>query len=177
MEDDFIDWMWTHPPRCVSNITYEAPYQLAESLTKNYGDYSTAFGVCCSCGNRILGIRLLSLMENGKEYLVPPVYIFCKKCNKETLIFDSEMHGWDAETGAFPYKYEGTKFDYSCPACKGELFEVAVGFQYSTNEEDLKRILDDAEYNRHQDFFEWFATEVRCNTCQNIQQIMDYECA
>jgi hypothetical protein len=175
--ESFMEWMWDHPPRCVSGIVHEAAEQLAQRLRREYGEDSTCFGVHCTCGNRVLGVSTLLLTERGQELIVPPISIVCDKCGQETVIFDSEKHGWDAETGAFAYKHEGVRSKYGCPKCKGDVFEIAVSFQYGIDQDEFRELLEDSEFKRRQDFFDWFCVIVLCRSCGEICEIVSYECA
>ncbi len=134
-----------------------------EELIKNtYGPLTLAVGVRCPCRGDTFQATAVG---------EPSVILGqCSQCNNQLVIFDPERDGYDAEMGQ-DVVVDGNEPELlSCSRCHSEQFQLACGFQYSSE-------YDDVEEAGTEDFFEWFALIGRCSACGNLVVLHDEECA
>lgn len=91
------------------------------------------------------------------------------------LIFDVEVHGYDAEFGHGCYSTRGTgkPSKLSC-ACGSVAFRLCALFSYQI--EPVEDLGDEAQ-SRIQDFFDMFCLESECAECGEKNLLSEYECA
>lgn len=177
MDDKFMQWMWEHPPRGISSLACSITKERIVELASKSGTHCTLFDLRCQCGNTEFQVHHLVTYENERRYDVSPITVICDKCSKETVIFDSELHGSDAETGAFPYKHEGSKTTFISPKCGKSSFRISVMLAYSIDPKEMREVLNDKEYKRRQDFFDWITICLTCCSCGEYNEELNYECA
>lgn len=200
--DDYMKDMSNNPPKNISNNYYKAPEDTKEFLINEYGEYSTCFGVKCECGNQDVHINGYIIEKRIKEnslLFTDDLSIYCDKCKKDILIFDSDKDGYNGEIDQidghikkwkkkngdmmiYDFQEDNKKVihikgEFICPKCNGNTFKLTVLFQYD-GDEDLKEALEDEELiKRKQDFYGWFSAATICNNCGVIHEIISVECA
>lgn len=165
--DNEIQYMATHPPRCLGSRVTEASEQLAAKLRDSLGDNSTSFALVCDCSNTELRIKVPECFG--------VISISCPKCNMERPIFHPLQHGYDGEL----QHNEGMELEpssaFKCPDCQSDVLQVAIGFQYSGETDVLEE--EDPPDVKPENLFGWLAVVCQCQSCKAIHPITDVECA
>jgi hypothetical protein len=171
-----MEWQGKHPDGHVSatqipprpgKVQIEAPELIYSS-----------FALACPCGGSefaIHGYRWASDLSDKLVLLLSPLQLQCIECRTITPVFDSDLHGYDAEQGGMvaTRRAEGTPSIYTCPTCNETSFVVAVRFEHSANDFDYF-----PEWlGRQQDLFGWFYLAGQCQRCKRWAAITDFECA
>ncbi len=168
-----ISYLQNNPPKCILSFVCEVHSALREELLKEYGLYTTVFGLKCSCGNRRLGVEGKQINQSGLP-LAGAIIILCKSCDKRSVIFDPARHGGDGELGYGHTDEELPAKGARCEYCSGDKFELAAGFQYSGDEQ--KMIEEDKLDKKPEDLFGWFVLRGRCGSCGRDFEIASIEC-
>jgi hypothetical protein len=166
-----------HPPRCLEAFATQAAPPPDGTLDGHGEELNTAFSVRCSCGEAALTILGHSWREPGRHgqlILLSPLRLSCPTCERTALLFDTDLHGYDAELGVSggTLRGEGEPSPHVCPACDGASFEVVARFEYP---DDLFDEEFDESRGHEQDLFTWFSLHGRCTSCGKWSTVAEFE--
>jgi hypothetical protein len=108
--------------------------------------------------------------------LVSPLALRCSACAKVSELFDTALHGYDAEAGGISAacRGKGERSEFACGTCGPWQMQIFVRFEYS--DDLLERKIN--EYRgREQDLFSWFTLIGKCAGCGRLIEVADFECA
>ncbi len=161
---------WRHHPRCLTDLVATPLVVPPEGATVL--DEYAYFSLSCQCGSKHFQLLGYPHPEAG---LLCPVSVECSACNRTSLVFDVQVHGFDAEVGngCYSMRGEGSPSRYACTHCAGTKFEVLPNFSYQIEPDDMS----EEEAARAQDLFDDFNVEVRCSNCRALESPVGYECA
>jgi hypothetical protein len=140
-------------------------------------ELNTAFALRCSCGQAdlvILGHPWREPGRHGGLVILSPLQLSCPACSRTSPLFDTDLHGYDAELGmgGGMLRGEGQPSPYVCPACEGRSFQAVARFEYPDD-------LFDEEFEdyrgREQDLFTWFSLHARCTSCGEWSTVAEFE--
>ena len=171
--DDYIKDMWQNPPSCIQAFSKINDKKLVETILTEYGNYTTAFSLKHKCDGPLFQIYGKS-NNNEMPLLIGKIQIQCNKCKQNDVIFNSAIHGYDGILGQGEDYSNEEDILYKCSYCTNQLFHLAVGFQYSGDEEEM--IIEENLIMKPQDLFGWFIIHGRCTTCKKINKIASIEC-
>lgn len=186
-------FLLSHIPRCI--MGFEATIHTAPAFpldghasTADFGPDASekiiasdqllsSFAVACACGSQHHSIKGYSWQNPNFENLevfLSPINLSCVSCAKESVVFDSDLHGYNAELGlgSRSVRAEGALSLFGCSQCDSCSFEVSTCFEFSDyvfEDEDFK--------GREQDFFGWFTLLGKCAACGAEHLVADFECA
>ena len=166
----------SNPPICISRLNPKQIESTGTVLDGHGEDLNTFFQLLCECGCSTALVRGYSWNNpdfNNENVFISPYMYICKKCKKEELIFDSNIHGYDGEFTGYPctIRGKGEQKDFSCK-CGCQDFKVTVRFEYPDD------LFDDEDFEgKQQDAFTWFNILGECRNCSTQIIIADIECA
>jgi hypothetical protein len=189
-----------HPPSCLKGFAarpavvpgmgfdgHAGTGSFADELVPNP---NVVFGLRCPCGGDVFLLgnnagtydisyyKTLVLAENYDAT--------CWACGKKTPLFDSSLHGYDAEVmrleGNTYSRGEGqsdeghlagpTTVACQCGNCKSHMLKVIVRLEYPSD------LFEDAFFaGREEEFFSWFTVVGECTQCAALTTMVDAECA
>src|SRR5437870_383267 len=90
---------------------------------------NTVFELTCSCGaaqHFIHGYQWQNPDYGDAKVFLSPLILECAACGKKTDLFDSDIHGSDAEHGygSSTVRGEGEKKLYTCDKCGQQPFRI-----------------------------------------------------
>jgi hypothetical protein len=109
------------------------------------------------------------------DELLQKIKLSCESCSIQFLLFDPQLHGYDAFIGEnYMEKHKGKDIynSYNC-SCGGNSFSVIAVADYAINSDDLADF-PKAEWGNS---FDWFTAYFQCANCQKAINAIDYECA
>jgi hypothetical protein len=138
--------------------------------------FGIAFALTCLCGGRcheIYGYRWANPDYRNQIVFLSPIALQCEACGSRTDLFDSDVHGYDAEQGVVTNaRAKGDPATATCLRCGQSSLEAIVRFEYS----DGLFEMDDNVAGREQEFFSWFHLLAKCPRCLLLQEVTDFEC-
>jgi hypothetical protein len=112
-------------------------------------------------------------MSDYGPLLVSPFTFRCARCQTETPLIDTRVHGHDGEFGHSCTIAGGDiRESAACPCCQSTLLEMAVACGYQYADDDWP----DCD-GRFEDFFDAFAVAGKCSGCAKVFGIADFACA
>lgn len=159
------------PPSCLNHYR---PRPLTPEEAERYIMNSSGcnrFQLACPCGSNLFEIIHYSEYH---ENPCSPLYTLCKQCGKRELLFDSDLHGYDAMIGdSVLTKGTSEETVWACPKCHRS-GRIILSFGYSTTEEDLENL----SINGHvTDFFDGLMVFHVCAESGSLHSVAGYECA
>ncbi len=178
---DQAEYYETHPPRCLAAfIAALGDFEKGEFDGHGPGHINTTFRLSCSCGSDRHVIHLYAWNnpdEPDQTIILSPLTAECVACRKKSLVFDSDIHGYNPEVGigSVNRRAEGTTDRLECSQCDMSTeYQVFVRFEYP---DDLFSE-DFAEFEgRQQDLFTWFSMVAKCSKCNGAYDVASIECA
>lgn len=164
---DEIEYMRSHPPRCMSGIAMDVNKRHRSFAKGIVGNDTTSFSTICTCGNNKFIIN--------KPVEVGITTIICNACQKNYVLFDPSNHGYDGELGNNAELKFGEIERHKCPKCNQEMANVAVTFQYSGETDILEE--DDSIGIFPEDLFGYILITAICKGCENCSVVTECECA
>jgi hypothetical protein len=143
-------------------------------------DYvNPVYSLSCTCGginHFIHCFRWRNPDYHDQLVHLSPIDLRCAECDKKSLLFDSDVHGYDAELGhgSATVRGEGDRVVFECPTCGRQPLEALVRFELGGD------IFDDSFKQfagRQQDLFSWFSLVGKCSSCSRMFEVADFECA
>jgi hypothetical protein len=186
----------SHPPTCIAGFKAQAvnmpgvtfdghasPSQLGKNALsvriEGPEHINPVFWLRCDCGcdsHFILGHQWRNPDYGNVAVFLSPLALRCNKCGKTTELFDTAIHGYDAELCAFAssHRGEGERTEFICEKCGPRETQVFVRFEYP---DDLLQSEFDKYRGREQDLFSWFSLIGKCAGCGRLIEVTDFECA
>jgi hypothetical protein len=186
----------SHPPRCIGGFKtqpvempgvvfdgHASPSQLNADAPgvkiEGREHINPVFWLLCTCGCDslfVLGHYWRNPDYHNVLVFVSPLALRCSACGKVTELFDTAIHGYDAEVGGIPasYRGEGERTDFVCDKCGPRQFQVFARFEYP---DDLLGPEFDEYRGKEQDLFSWFSLIGKCAGCGRLVEVADFECA
>jgi hypothetical protein len=162
--DEYIRYMWEHPPRCTAKTTSPASSEFLRAAEDELGDYSTVFQIRSAAGESVFPLW------TGTD---GAVLVGSSTPDQAIFAFNPSHDGYNGEFGLGPTEVRSEE-RFVCPGCGHDRFTAAAAFQYSGNNEEL----DEPELvERRQDFFSWFALLACCEKCGWNGTVASVECA
>ena len=186
----------SHPPRCIKgfvatptelpDVEHEGHASLSElkaSMPETEIDApehcNPLFALACACGSKLHTVHGYRWTDPSGEVLptlLSPLSLKCAGCKKSTVVYDSGIHGYNAELGHGPntMRAEGELVIDTCMDCEGTAMEVMARFEYP---DDLLNGDFEDFAGREQDLFTWFSLMGTCSKCRQTMGFTDLECA
>jgi hypothetical protein len=93
----------THPPRCLAAFTtHLGDFEKGEFDGHGPGHINTTFRLSCPCGSDQHVIHLYAWTDPDhpdQTIILSPLNAECVACQKKSLVFDSDIHGYNPEAG------------------------------------------------------------------------------
>ena len=165
-------------PRCLQGFT-ALPVSVPGALLDGHGSpLNSVFSLACACGSvRHLAHGFRPPGEQAVDALLfSPLALECTVCGRRTDLFDSHLHGYDAEQGL----YAGSSREvqrpavYGCPDCGRQPFEAFARFEHFAS---ILSSRNPRHAGRHHDLFTWFSLIGACGRCRLLQLLAHFECA
>lgn len=190
MPNEFLQYVYQHPPRCISGVNVKPTehskptLRLPSNLSVYHGQYgegdihgvdTVSFVIGCPCSCRavhLLGYYATSESRRNDRVFVGPLSLECPKCGVVSNFFDARQHGHDGEQGINTHITGKGKPDrFACPHCGEAPVVVYVNFSYQGGEE-----FRDEMRERKQDFFNTLDVAVECTKCSDLIEVTSFEC-
>lgn len=169
----------TVPPSCLCELT------ATPSHSEQWSSRAT-WTLACACGNTegaVLGYPLDEITDDPslKGQFVGPLAFRCASCDQVTEMFDSALHGYDAEISkgsplshSVGYRGDGPRLAAKCPQCAATKCAVTCDFTHSHFDhiEDESDLLEVA-----QDYFDGFGCKATCAGCGHEWWVAGFELA
>jgi len=190
------DYFRNHPPRNIAGYNiqsadipgfrFDGHPAISEIRAKMPGlpihgpeNFNTIFQISCTCGSDryyIIGFEWLNPDFNNTKLLLSPLSLRCVACDKVTDLFDSQIHGYDAElgNGSSTERGKGIKTEYGCPQCDRQALQIYVRYEHS---DELLKYNDPKSGEQPQNLYSWFSLVGKCNSCSQYYPVTDFECA
>jgi len=141
-------------------------------------DELDAWLVGCPCGEdkgMLFGVR-------EQDKYCDPIFYACAACNRRALIFDSKLHGYNAEVDRLrkrrrrATKGRDATFAMYCRACKTTAWRPAVLVTYQGDRDNYEGY-EGKLFDPFADFFDVILIGGACVRCGNIAFGYHNECA
>jgi hypothetical protein len=194
--NDKVSYFADHPPRCVAGfetrrvelpgVVFDGHASALLPIGKVTGvqiegpqHLNLVIQLLCMCGcdvHHALGHFWRNPDYGNMLVFVSPLALRCGKCGKITELFDSDIHGYDAEIGAPPtsHRGEGERSEFPCSKCGPTGLQAIARFEYP---DDLFESGFEEFRGREQDLFSWFSLVGKCSGCGRLLDVADFECA
>jgi hypothetical protein len=176
-----LQYYWEHVPRILQGFSYtRAQFPENIRLDGHGEELNTIFRLSCACGSTLHSVlgHYDRFEWNGEELteFVAPLILRCEACRKQTLLIDTDVHGYDGECGnnKSPSEGRGTPEPGKCEACHAAAHEMYARFEYPDE------LLDEGALpagKKPEDFFSWFSLIGKCEADGSYSLLADFECA
>lgn len=164
-ESEYREYLRSHPPAYIRH--------LVKRTGPDDDSLESHFALECTCGSKEFAVQ--GCANPGHSWLVSPYAARCKQCGTEHVLLDYEIHGWDGVLNNIPNLGHRADTPVHCPNCSGDVFTLAVLFQYNIEE---KKLTDEERPElAPEDLFGWFSATGKCVHCGNENNFADCECA
>lgn len=175
-----IPYFEQRPPRCLDGFGV-SPTKIAGYAWDGHGEpVNAVFVLNCACGHghfHVLG-HYVKNSSPKREWtvFVGPIGLKCDSCEKVTELIDTDSHGYDAELGhgSVTLSGQGERVPFACEKCGVKAMEIIVRFEYTPDV--LGEDFSDFR-GREQDLFTWFTLLGRCEGCDKLLTVTEFECA
>jgi hypothetical protein len=176
---DWVEKMLQHVQSTVPTCLKE--FWVTSAPEREFDNW-VGWSLGCQCGDdvgRVLGYPLSKIdpeQTRESECYVSPLAFQCSSCNKTTELFDTKLHGFDAEVGGIHVHYHATgdRTAIPCPHCGATKFSVTAFFLHS----HFDLFEDQPELEpRTQNFFGWFDCCGLCESCGKETSLANFETA
>ena len=148
--------------------------------------------VHCSCGNETFELLYPGQTKDVNGLTIPCtaefeghyfflVKAFCTRCEKEHLLFDKDLHGWDGfichdeEQASLP---RPPLIKWKCLSCNGLEHRCFIRIYNQTKQEFVIEVGNEINENSWPNAFEWFSMSITCCKCKlETEAWIDYETA
>jgi hypothetical protein len=147
---------------------------------KDNNEYQVIGHIQCNCGSKEFKIRFVG---DSSEYLEEKVikvmsindhYFLivkatCKKCNKEHLLFDADIHGWN---GFICHDEDESKAErlnekeWNCPDCNDNAFFIEIKINSQGKQDFVEEAGEEYNPNDWINAFEWITINLTCSKCK-----------
>ena len=172
------DRTFSGPPALRKFVRYPTEAERREFKLRGGANEWNALAVC-QCGNESFRLRYLGGLQDGMVCDLDAVYqrteLDCASCGKQLLLFDAALNGYNPTIADWPPKpttARAAELVYSCE-CGADQGRFAVSVIYDCDPETL-RGLNAAKRNES---YGWIAVTRRCTRCEQITEVVNYECA
>ena len=173
---NFADLLLEKKPDCISKFnTSRVDRHLSYKMAENFS--SAIHSINCFCGNANLYLKAAQHKQlkgvcSKSEVIAfkPPVYVNCLDCSQTTLLFDPEIHGWQAEQNLWPV----TENALILVKCIPQPVRVYVNYTYH-NTEGYKVLLDQGVANI-EDYFDSFTVFYSRSPDDELIEIISCQC-
>ncbi len=166
----------TTPPRCLAGFKTE-PAELPGVKFDGHGQpLNKVFHLCCTCGSDHFLALGYPLINRGVPIFVSPLALQCATCKKVTELIDTKVHGYDSELGhtSATIRGKGERQPFACKTCGVRPMIAYARFEHS--DETLYDSTGEL-IGKEQDLFTWFSLVGRCDGCEQLVNVSDFECA
>ncbi|QDT36334.1 hypothetical protein Pan189_06900 [Stratiformator vulcanicus] len=169
-------------PTCLREFRTE----MVDDRTSEYGEGEIVYSLSCSCGADKLSLLGHDIENNfGNKTIrvfVSPLHVRCESCNQTRLLFDNDLHGYDAELGhgSTTLRGEGDSTLYRCRTCQSAQFRMILTFYLSSETFDMafEDELGNSRLNeRPQDLFHVISVQGTCCDCGQNETMCGLECS
>jgi hypothetical protein len=157
-----------HPPRALLGL--RATPTEADWRFDGHGEpVNAVFAIACSCG--CTQFTVLCGVDEDSEAR-PPIEIECGGCDATHLLFDDNLHGFDAEAGGLPEIEPPPHVDELVSEHVDAPHEVIVRFEYPSDHLGAEQW-----QGREPDLFSWITVLARDPVSGRLAFLFDEECA
>ena len=121
-----------------------------QELKSRLPEHNVHQGIQCTCGNQLLRLNV----REG----IPAVFALCERCENEFKLYVNA----DYKAGYIPDNPTMPQKTVLCTNCRGQIFQVGVGYEYPGDE------VDDTDIT-------WFTMIGKCSSCSEIQLLFEDE--
>lgn len=175
--NDIIKKIINELPNCLNKFNVNDT-DVTLSSSWNNGDSFITKQVSCTCGNNQLRLLTYELIEmkgffKKREMVTKyaPVFVECPECNKNQLLFDPEIHGWN---GSQNHDESQLKIN-DAVHFSDNVGRVFVNYSYQGTE-NYQEMLEDEDIDNPQDYFDTFSVYFE-EEGNDINEVTSDECA
>lgn len=125
----------------------------------------------CSCGS-----ETFSAYQSNNKMIVK---LICKECNKEIIIFDEGLHGWNGFVCKDDFLDRSQAFEkVICEKCETDAFGVLVMISSQGKQDFIDECTSNDDSFSEDDWvdgFEWINISLRCAECDYTEEWMECE--
>ena len=171
-----LEYLESHPPRVTSGFDVVSVSFPDFQFDGHGEELNPAFWIKCRCGSELLSIDGFKFNVDDGYIFLSPLEVECTKCSTRSALLDTDLHGYDAELGhgTSTRRAEGEGNRFRCDTCSSDEFNTFLRFEYP---DDLFEGSFDHSGKAIQDLFTWVTCVGRCNGCQGLWIVADFECA
>ena len=177
---ELISFFNDNKPRALSSLS---PIIIQDIQSYGFAQKGTQieteayYKIGCKCGsmNFLIKGRYENVPGYKEQCLFSPILLSCSKCSVNEVIFDANIHGYNAEYDQdSPQSIDKQTNSYACPSCNNDHFEVITHHHYPDD-------LFSEEFSdfkvRLQDLFDSISIYGLCTKCSKLSSATDFECA
>lgn len=130
---------------------------------------ASCYEISCPCGETAFWVSHHSKRLEEPE---SPFFTTCSKCGRKALLFDSDIHGYNAQNhDAFTTRGQEEERIWSCPSCQAA-GSVVLCVDYCIPSDD-----EIFTYENPEDWFDGIVLYHVCLTDHSVHFISGFECA
>ena len=177
--NDALARLQANTPNCLDGFAATLTHDLDSLRFDGHGEpLNKVYTLKCKCGGdrlAVIGYLTTNPDFNNARVFVTPIALRCAGCGREELLFDTELHGYDAEIEPHPthIRARGDRGPFTC-ACGGDQFKPYARFEFSS--ETLEDSTGEWTGNEH-NLFTWFSLVGDCAKCGKRIDIAEFETA
>lgn len=167
----------TLPPRCLENFRMRLSELSGDAFTSHRDPFSKVYQLDCSaCRHDQFWPLGQASRVGGLATLAGPLALECCNCGRIAELFDIAQHGLRAELGLHPALEPagGERSLFACDRCGPQPLTAHTRFEHAS--EIVENITGEFTGNE-QDLFTWFSLIGRCDGCERLLHVADFECA
>ena len=163
-------------PNCLDGFVATPTNDLAAHGFDGHGEpLNKIYALRCKCGAEQFEAIGYHTENAGYKIFVSPLSLRCLACGVDTEIFDSDLHGFNAQIDSDPatIRAQGERSPFAC-ACGDRAFKPYARFEFSS--ETLEDSTGEWTGNEH-NLFSWFSLVGDCAKCGKRVDIAEFETA
>jgi hypothetical protein len=177
--NDALARLMANAPSCLDGFIAAQTNDLDQHRFDGHGEpLNKVYALKCTCGSErlaVIGYHTTNPDFDNAKILVSPISLRCTSCGRDEQLFDTQLHGFDAELESHPthIRARGERGPFAC-ACGGTNFKPFARFEFSS--ETLEDSTGEWTGNEH-NLFSWFTLVGDCASCGKRVDIAEFETA
>ena len=141
--------------------------------------YCVNGNIKCTCGNEKLVLMCVGeksddnrslVSKEIRDYFCLVIKAICPDCNKEIMIFNDSLHGWEGfvcNEGNIIRLSNNSFSNWECEQCKQKKFNVELSIRSQGKEDFMEETGGNFNEADWIEAFEWITININCAHCKN----------
>lgn len=175
--EEQLDYFCRRPPSCIAAFLKRGPGELELGPGGHGEKIAIGFSLACECGSDTFAVSAFRWQrdQDTPSALINPLTAICSGCQKERLVFDGRVHGYDAVACEDQSEANGLQEETAVAENISELSDPRTLDAVFYYPDDLFDECSDDFSDRREDLFSWVRFVIGRSAPERV--VVGFECA